>query len=649
MPKAGESDFRDGTVSDPEGKRPAKPKRADASQVETHRWWDKKAKDCAAAIAARVQHLTQYQQPRLLNMVKNGRLYGNLGMYGTGSSLLRQLGPTAAQGKEGARFNACQSGIDTMVSHIGETKPRPYYLTSGGNYKQQRQAKKLTMWNDGVFYETQAYRKGPQAFRDAAVWGDGFVYVFVRGGKICLERVIGAELWLDEMEGQYGAPRCLDRVKVVDRDELAAVWPEKADDIAKAPRSKETMGGVGNNISDMVTVAESWRLPSYGPDGKLAGGKWATCLVGAEVMLEEPTEWAHDFFPFAHMRWCPPLVGFWSQGGAEQVRGKQLWLNELYWMAQKATRLAGTIKYAVEYGAKIVDEHINNEIGAGIRHAPGKPPVFFTAAPLHESVFQEMRETKQDIYEQLGVSQLSASNMKPAGLDSKPALREYKDTQNERHKTTAEAYDDFFLQIARIARALGSKLKGYSVRVPGASGFKSISTADLAGTKDEEQVLQCFPVSSLPRDPAGRTATIQEWVEAGWLTPRQGRKLMDFPDLQASNTLADAQEEIITANLDSIVDDGDAPDFEFPAPEPTDDFALSKEMVLHYIQLYRRLELEPEKLDLLRTYNQKVDELLAKSLAPLAAAPPMGAQPQPTTPQGSPTPAPQSELMPHAA
>ncbi len=643
MARTGERDFRDGTVSDPEGKTPTRPARpnGNGSRQEV-RWWEMKEKQCAAAISDRINFLEKYQQPRLLNMVKNGRLYGNLGMYGTASSLLRQLGPTTTQSKEGARFNACMSGIDTMVSHIGEMKPRPYYLTSGGNYKQQRQAKKLTMWTDGVFYEAQAYRKGPMAFRDGAVWGDGFTYVFVRGGKICLERVIGAELWLDEVEGQYGAPRNLCRVKVVDRDELAALWPEHRDAIWKAPRAKETMSGIGNNISDMVTVAEAWHLPSYTPGGELKGGMWATALAGSELMLEEPVEWPHEFFPFAHFSWSPPLVGFWSQGGAEQVRGKQLWLNELYLMAQKATRLAGTIKYAIEHGSKIVEEHINNEIGAGIRHAPGKPPIFFTAAPLHESVFQEMRETKQDIYEQLGVSQLSASNMKPAGLDSKPALREYKDTQNERHKSKAEAYDDYFLQIARIARALGSKLKGYTVRVPGASGFRSISTADLAGAKDEEQVLQCFPVSSLPRDPAGRTQTIQEWVQAGWLTPRQGRKLMDFPDLQASNSLADAQEELILEVMDRIVDDG-----EYTPPEPTDDLALCKETVLHYIQLYRRLELEPMKLDLLRTYNQQVDALMSKMLAPMAAAP--GAQQPSATPQGQPPPAPESELMPQAA
>jgi hypothetical protein len=642
----GTRDYRDGTLRDPEGKSaPVKPRSGLASEQADKRWWDKKGKECAESVATRVKFLQQRQEARLRNMVKNARLYGNIGSMGLGSSAFGSLLGATPSVKRYATYNATQSGVDTLVSHIGESKPRPYYLTSGGNYKQQRQAKKLTQFNDGVFYETKAYRKGPLAFRDAAVWGDGFEYCFVRGGKVHFERVIGAELWVDEVEAQYGAPRNMDRLKDVDRDELAAYFPEKQhrEAIFKADRAKSP-GSIADNISDMVTVAESWHLGSLTPDGEFTGGRWSMTLLGSNGhMLIEPEEWEHDFFPFAHLPWCPPLVGYWSQGGVEQVSGEQMWLNELFWTVQKAMRLGGTLKVAMEHGSKLVDEHINNEIGAVLKHAPGKPPVFFTAAPIDPSFFMEMREGVERIYKKLGVSELSASNMKPAGLDSKPALREYKDTQNERHKTTAEAYDDFYLQKAHMARCLARTIKGYKVRVPGASGFRVIDYDDLKDAKDEAIVLQMFPVSQLPRDPAGRTQTIQEWVRAGWLTPRQGRKLMDFPDLQAANTLADAQEELITETLDRIVDDG-----AYTPPEPTDDLALCKETVLHYIQLYRRLELDPAKLELLRTWNQQVDEHMKTMLAPLAAAPALpGADG--AVPQGAAPPAPQSELMPQAA
>ncbi len=639
----GTRDYRSGTRKDPEGKSapiPPSDGNGSADQVDK-RWWDKKGKECHDSVSTRVAFLQQRQDARLRNMVKNARLYGNVGSLGLGSSAFGSLLQSAPATKKYATFNATASGIDTLTSHIGETKPRPYYLTSGGDYKQQRQAKKLTQWTDGVFYETKAYRKGPLIFRDAGVWGDGFEHVFVRGGKVQLERVIGAELWVDEVEAQYGAPRNLDRLKDVDRDELAGYFPEHKNEIMEATAAKTP--GRADTISSMVTVAESWHLGAMNEDGELVGGKRAMTLLGSNGhMLVEPEEWEYDFFPFARLPWCPPLIGFWSQGGVEQVSGEQMWLNELFWTVQKAMRLGGTIKVAMEHGSKLVDEHINNEIGAVLKHAPGKPPVFFTAAPVDPSFFMEMREGVERIYKKLGVSELSAGAMKPAGLDSKPALREYKESQNERHKTTAEAYDDFYLQLAHMSRCLARTIKGYKVRVPGASGFRVIDYDDLKHVKDEAAVLQMFPVSSLPRDPAGRTQTIQEWVQAGWLTPRQGRKLMDFPDLQSANTLADAQEELITETLDRIVDDG-----VYRPPEPTDDLALCKESVLHYIQLYRRLELEPVKLDKLRQWNQQVDMLMKKSLAPLAAAPAPAAPG--AVPQGAPPPAPQAELMPQAA
>ncbi len=640
---AGERDYRDGVTSNPEAK--AKPKR-DEERIggdPGRRWWEKKGKECAESISTTVQFLQRVQAPRIRNMVANARLYGNFGSLGLGSTTLNRLTTQPTSTRTYATFNATQSAIDTLVSHIGEMKPRPYYLTSGGDYRQQRTAKKRTQFIDGVFYETKSYRKGSECFRDAAVWGDGFMYVYARGGKLHHERVIGAELWVDEVEGQYGTPRNLSRVKVVDRDELAGYFPEHRAAIMKANRAPETTTSSSQNTSDMVSVAESWHLGSLTPDGELIGGKVAIALVGGTgVMLQEPEEWEHDFFPFARLPWCRPMVGYWAQGGAEQVRGEQLWLNELFWLVQKAMHLSGTIKVAVQNGSKVVDEHINNEIGAILRYA-GQAPTFFTAAPVDESFFMEMREGIERIYRKLGVSELAAGNVKPAGLDSKPSLREFKETQNERHKTPAEAVDDFYLQAARIDLAIGKSLKGYKVRVPGTTGFQSITTADLGNFKDEEFILQCFPVSQLPRDPAGRTQTIQEWVQAGWLTPRQGRKLMDFPDLQASNSLADAQEELILKVLDGIIDDGD-----YSPPEPTDDLALAKESVLHYIQLYRRLELEPEKMSMLRNYNSQVDMLIKKSLPPAPAMLPPGAPGAGAVPQGAPAPAPESALLPQA-
>lgn len=614
----GERDYRDAT-------RNGEPARPQVDENPERRWWVMKEAACANAVRSIVESLQRAQTSRIRQAVVSSRLYGNLTLQGNAGAAYARLLASQSAAKDRMTYNAIQSIVDTLVSHVGEAKPRPYYLTSGGNYKQQRKAKKLSQFTDGVFYETKTYRKGPKCFRDGTIWGDGFMHVFPRGGKLHHERVMGSELWIDEVEAQYGFPRNMHRMKVVDRDELAGYFPECAKEIMGVSRANETQQA---NLSDMVTVIESWHLGAMDEAGKFLGGVHAIALPAAGKMLVEPEEWEYDFFPFARIPWCERPVGYWSQGLCEQLQGEQLELNKELWLIQRSMQIAGTVKVLLPFGSKVSKEHINNEIGAIINFAGGHEPKFFCPEPIHPVYFENVNRIIERMYRKAGVSELSAGNVKPAGLDSKPSLREYKDTQSERHKGIGEAYDDFYLTVAMLDRCMAKELKGYKVRVPGKQVFRQIDFAkDIGHFKDEEFILQCFPVSQLPRDPAGRMQTVQEWVQAGWITPRQARRAMDFPDLDTIESLANAQEDLLTSVLDAMVDDG-----EYQPPEPTDDLQLAKETVLEYIQRYRLLELEPEKMNLLRTFNSQVDTLITRALpspAPAAGVPQAAAQPRP--------------------
>lgn len=602
------------------------------------RWWSLRGADCASSIRSIVADLEKAQAARIRQAVVSSRLYGNLSLQGTAGASYARLLASQAAAKDRMTFNAIQSIVDTLVSQVGETKPRPYYLTSGGNYRQQRKAKKLSQFTDGVFYETKTYRKGPKCFRDGAIWGDGFMHVFARGGKLHHERVLGSELWIDEVEGQYGFPRNMHRQKVVDRDELAGAFPEMRKVIMETNRAADSNSSAGN-LSDMVTVVESWHLGAYDENGELKGGKHAIALPASGKMLVEPEDWEYDFFPFARIPWCERPVGYWSQGLCEQLQGEQIELNKELYLIQRSMQIAGTVKVLVPNGSKIVKESFNNEIGAIINYAGGKAPDFFCPEPIHPVYFENVNRIIERMYRKAGVFEMSASGKKPQGLDAGVAIREYKDTESERHKTAGEAYDDFYLTLAMLDRCLAKELKGYKVRVPGKGAFRQIDfTKDIGKFKDEEFILQCFPVSQLPRDPAGRMQTVQEWVQAGWITPRQARRAMDFPDLDSIESLANAQEDLLTSVLDDIIDDGT-----YHPPEPTDDLDLAKEMVIEYIQRYRLLDLEGEKLDLLRNFSTQVDMLRSRAAA--AMAPPA---PAAGVPQAAAQPPPTSDLIPNA-
>jgi hypothetical protein len=605
-------------------------------------WWRMKGRECAETVAAQIEKLQKAQTQRIRAAVIAQRLYGNQPSPSSGAFSRAQNAMGSDARRQRITYNACQEVIDTLTSRVGEVKPRPYFLTSGGSYKQQRKAKKLNQWVEGVFYESKVYEVGRDAFRDGLISGDGFLHVFGRAGKVRVERVQGTELWLDEVEGQYGSPRNLHWLKLVDREELAAYFPEHREEIMRVPR--DVRGIPKESISDMVAVAESWHLGTENDDGEFEGG--SHCITMSDgTLLCEPEDWPFPWFPFARITWCKRPMGYWSQGLCEQLQGDQIELNYELQMIQKSMRLAGSFKVLRQAGSKVVKEHLNNDVGAIIDYV-GQPPQYITVPPIDAVWLTNAKEIIERMRNRAGVSQMSAHGTKPAGLNSGVAIREMEDVESDRHKTTQGANDALYLEVALMAIAIGGEMaeagKLRPVRSPSKTSFATIDfRKDIRSVKTDEFVLQCFPVSRLPRDPAGRLQTIQEYIQAGMITPRQGRRALDFADLDSIESLASAQEDLITRNLDSIIDDG-----EYFPPEPTDDLQLSKEMVLEYIQRYRLLGLEDEKLSMLHNYNDQLDELMATPAPGGAPTLPAGA-PGEAQPQALPMPSPQSELIPN--
>lgn len=617
------------------------------------RWWalesDKRVDpkelsiEVAQSIEATVDSFQKRQDARIRQLIIAARLYGNASLLGI-SGIVGNNATLAPMGlKERLTDNVLQSIVDTSTARIGENKPRPYFLTDGGTYKLQRKAKKLNKFTQGIFYETKAYRMGSSAQRDAEVFGDGLIFVSKRHGRVTHERVVSAEVWVDEAEAVYGKPRQMHWVRAVDREELCE-WARQGQDGAERTRTLEAiytanraplaMDGAPSIQADMVTVRESWHLRS-GPDAK--DGKHCISIEGN--LIDPLTEWPHDFFPFARWQWCPRPLGFWSQGLCEQLQNKQIEVNKLLWFMQRSMQMAGTYKVLLENGSKIVSEHMNNEIGAIVKYT-GTKPDWFVPQVVPPEFYQQYERIVESMYQRAGVPLQVATGQKPAGLDSGEAQRVYRDTTNEAMKTKEGLNEDAFMDLARIDIAIAREIAqeeggSYEVRAPTGRILETVklTAADLDPSDWE---MQCFPTSSLPKDPAGRLATIQEYVQAGFIAPRQARKLMDFPDLEANESLANASEDLIACVLDDICDEG-----EYAPPEPTDDLGMAKEMVIEYINRGRVQELEEDRMDLLRTYSVQVDALMQAGTPPPAGPPglPPGA-PMP------PPPDPMAGMMP---
>jgi hypothetical protein len=147
-------------------------------------------------------------------------------------------------------------------------------------------------------------------------------------------------------------------------------------------------------------------------------------------------------------------------------------------------------------------------------------------------------------------------------------------------------------------------------------------------------VIKCFTESMLPKQPAGRIQTITEQVQSGMITIKEGRRLMNAPDLEDEERLANASEERIFQILDDIVEKG-----KYTPPDPFLDLQLATQLCVAYINLYLAAKLEEEKADLLRTFFAQCQAMMqGPQTAPAA--------PQPT-PTANPMPAPTSPLVPN--
>ncbi len=601
-------------------------------------WWLEKKSDMAAAqMLTSAAYLKETQAYRYRQTAVYARLYGNQSLYSFAGTNINKMDQTFGLPQERPTFNLIQSVTDTLVSRISQSRPQPVFLTDNGDYKQRNLAKKLNNFILGEFYKTDAYDKSTTILRDALVAGTGVAHIYeTPDSRVGLERVLLTELLIDPNEAMYGDPRQLYRIKLVDRQVLEASFPEHADKIALAAKGlPDNSTDASKTVSDLVMVIEGWHLRS-GKDYK--DGRH--CLaISTGYLIDE--DYNKDFFPFSFMHYSSRLLGFWSQGVAEQLMGTQMELNSILWTISKAIKLVGVPKVFVEDGSKVVSAHLNNEIGTIIKYRGIKPE--------YTELYAERDKLIQYGYQQSGVSALQASSQKPQGLDSGEAIRTYDDISTDRFASLARRYDNFFIdltyQILDLAKEIAEREGKYSTVYPNKNGTKEIDLPKAVLMTEDEFVVQCFTQSSLPKDPAGRLAKVTEMAQSGMISLQEARRLLDYPDLEQVEKLANAGEERILQILDDIVETG-----KYVPPDPFIELELATTLTTQYINMYAGAKLEESKAQKLRDFYSQVQTIKTAAMQPTAPVPgASGAvapgQPSPTAvPQAPPT----SPLLPNA-
>lgn len=617
--------------------------RAKKKQTSTlYKWWNAQGPDLVAQLLS----TTEYLKKTNANRIKQASIFSRLA---SGKPLYNFLASNASLDTSNQlpigrpTANVCYSCSDTLVSRISQDRPKPVFITDGGNYKHRNLAEQANAFIQGELFRTKAYDKGARMLKDSCHFGDGFLKVYAKDGEVCIDRVLETELLVDFNDGYYGEPRSMIQMKLVDRDVAMDMFPDgdmaiegsSGGAVDSTPRSTET-------TSDQIILAEAWHLPS----GKKAKDGRHVIVCSQGVVLDEP--WELDKFPFVKLGYNENPVGYFSQGLIEILMPTQMEIYRMLIIASQAIEMMGVPRIYIDMMSEIVETSFNNRIGTIIK-GKGNAPEFLNAVSNSPEIYQWIQWLIQNAYQMSGISAMSASGSKPQGLNSGEAIRSFDQIQEDRFAALARRYQETYTDLSYLIIDVASKIDaetpgGYSTFNVSEDGLEKIDFKAIKKLGDSFTV-QCYEESSLPKDPAGRQAKLSEMLAAGEINNQEFRRLSNIPDLQQADRLASALEERILWSLDELVENG-SKNFAKVAPDswildPTD---MAMTISTQYINEYMRLNLEDVKLQAIRDWQTQLLSIKQQAMPPQQPMP--GAPAGPGAPMTPPTAPPAAPIGP---
>lgn len=509
--------------------------------------------------------------------------------------------------------NVIANAVDTLTSEVTASQPRPMFVTIGGDWTAQSRARKMTQFVDAKVYETGARELCRNAVRDSILSGLGCVRPYIESGRVKIERIHPVNILIDDRSCVDVMPRDMYLRRVVDRYQLKKLFPEQAAwiDVAPAPTSRQWYAA--DIYRDAVEVIEAWHLPStYAEDGERSDGRHAIAVDGA-VLLDE--EYTRDKFPLCFIRGVPPQRGFWGEFLVRRAAPAQLELNKLLLRVAESMHLISVPRIFVSRQSGITKGHMINDVGTIVEY-DGQPPLFLAPQAMNAEVYNHIDRLTGWIFEELGVSQLSATSTKPAGLSSGVALRIYSDVQSRRFVNLGRAYEQLYVDLAREIVALEHQLSeddpSHEVLFEQGGVVERIPWREI-NLEDDTYRLQVFPTSALPQSPAGKLQVLEEMLSRGTIDNATFLRLLDVPDFESVRDNLVGPEELLMKVFERILDGDD-----YIPPEPSMDLIRGIELASRTIQSSQLKGAPDDRIALLRQWVGDAASLLERAEAQAA-------------------------------
>jgi len=480
-----------------------------------------------------------------------------------GNSLASNLRPLSTNLE-----NVIQSVVSTLASKIGANKAKATIISRGGDFSVFLKSRQLDRFLWAEFTHHEIHRKLARCFKDAMIYGTGFLKIDTDRGEIYCERVHPSEMVVDQRECVSNElPSQYHQRKLVSKMWLRKTYAQKGTkNYKEIGRSIDGLGHEDDNYHNymsagtkQVVILESWKMETR--DEGAGDGRHTICVENY-TLLDEPYKRSRP--PFVIQKWEEPESGFYGRSLVGDLIGYQIRLNDLNEVIKYGQDLMCVPRVLIEQGSGIQVEQLDNHIGKAIKYRGTKPEAL-TWGAFNAEIYNERDRIGAAALKFAGISQLSAQGQLPkqARLDSSEALREYNAIEDTRHNDKTQAYEGATKAVASHLIELNTD-KYKTLRKSTKRTFRLGNLVDQIDWKDIDMrrdmyVLEIGASSVVNMTPAARKDILNSWLAGGIITPDQYKAWSGHEDLERLSDIMSAGKDYIMYQMDMMFKGESAP------------------------------------------------------------------------------------------
>lgn len=429
------------------------------------------------------------------------------------------------------KVNVIKSVIDSLVSQIGLQKVRPYFTPVNGLFSTRAIVKQAQQYFDIIFDKEKVHNKIVQAYRNACIFGIGYVFFDTWTKSI---KVPGSwQVGILNTEKGYGRPtKCLIENK-------------------NFPTTQLSDYGIENKWGvNYVNFKQFYDTIDH------------KAIIYINDVEQKSVPYKADYIPIVFVYHNKPVFGTRTISIVDELDGIQTNIDLINSKISAATQLTPANTTYVEAGSSLQPGDISNKTGNvySVKMGPGHtnlPVVNVTPAPYDPMLNSILDMYIKQAYEVVGVSQLSAMSKKPAGADSGVALQTLEDVESDRFQTQVDNFVHAFIDLANLVMEVED-----GDILPKSINTDGYSWDDCRKQKDLFKI-QFSATSILSKDPQTKIQQIMQLSQIGLITTDKIAMYLDSPDLEDVYRGASAIQDAIGNCIQKAIEKGeiDIPDF----------------------------------------------------------------------------------------